>query len=121
MNTYWISLPCDLLSSLASFQCSLLHPLHLSSDLGLSKYVNQHSHLNLSRNVRLPVLYDLDFNTYHHINKYLQKYTTHQFTYFTYYLFHDKFKNPKIIKIQQLHQKIHAKQFLLFYLHCFLI
>ena len=63
MNTYWISLPCDLLSSLASFQCSLLHRLHLSSDLGLSKYVNQHSHLNLSRNVRLPVLYDLDFNS----------------------------------------------------------
>ena len=62
MNTYWISLPCDLLSSLASFQCSLLHHLHLSSDLGLSNYVNQHSHLNLSRNVRLPVLYDLDFN-----------------------------------------------------------
>ena len=63
MNTYWISLPCDLLSSLASFQCSLLHHLHLSSDLGLSNYVNQHSHLNLSRNVRLPVLYDLDFNS----------------------------------------------------------
>ena len=63
MNTYWISLPCDLLSSLASFQCSLLHHLHLSSDLGLSKYVNQHSHLNLSRKVRLSVLYDLDFNT----------------------------------------------------------
>ena len=65
MNTYWISLPCDLLSSLASFQCSLLHHLHLSSDLGLSKYVNQHSHLNLSRNVRLSVLYDLDFNILH--------------------------------------------------------
>ena len=62
MNTYWISLPCDLLSSLASFQCSLLHHLHPSSDLGLSKCVNQYSHLNLSRNVRLPVLYDLDFN-----------------------------------------------------------
>ena len=64
MNTYWISLPCDLLSSLASFQCSLLHHLHLSSDLGLSKYVNQHSHLNLSRSVRLSVLYDLDFNNF---------------------------------------------------------
>ena len=25
----------------------------------------------------------------------LQKYTTHQFTYFIYYLFHDNFKNPK--------------------------
>ena len=77
MNTYWISLPCDLLSSLASFQCSLLHHLHLSSDLGLSKYVNQHSHLNLSRNVRLSVLYDLDFNMMsgipHHLRK---KYTS---------------------------------------------
>ena len=62
MNTYWISLPCDLLSSLASFQCSLLHQLHLSSDLGVSKYVYQHSHLDLSGNVRLSVLYDLDFN-----------------------------------------------------------
>ena len=40
----------------------------------------------------------------------LQKYTTHQFTYFTYYLFQDKFKYPKIIKIQQVHQEIHAKQ-----------
>ena len=69
MNTYWISLPCDLLSSLASFQCSLLHHLHLSSDLGLSKYVNQHSHLNLSRNVRLSVLYDLDFNNTDHKNQ----------------------------------------------------
>ena len=41
----------------------------------------------------------------------LQKYTTHQFTYFTYYVFQDIFKNPKIIKIQQVHQEIHAKQF----------
>ena len=47
----------------------------------------------------------------------LQNYTTHQFTYFIYYLFQDKFKYPKIIKIQQVHQKIHAKQFLLFYLN----
>ena len=37
MNIYWISLLCDLLSSLASFQCSLLHHLHPSSDVGLSK------------------------------------------------------------------------------------
>ena len=70
MNTYWISLPCDLLSSLASFQCSLLHHLHLSSDLGLSKYVNQHSHLNLSRNVRLSVLYNFDFNMIKPVRKY---------------------------------------------------
>ena len=51
----------------------------------------------------------------------LKKYTTHQFTYFIYYLFQDKSKNPKIIKIQQVHQKIHAKQFLLFYLNCLLL
>ena len=47
----------------------------------------------------------------------LQKYTTHQFTYFIglYYLFQDKFKNPQIMKIQEVDQKIHTKQFLLFY------
>ena len=50
----------------------------------------------------------------------LQKYNTHQLTYFIYYLFQDKFKYPKIIKIQQVHQKIHTKQFLLFHLNCFL-
>ena len=50
----------------------------------------------------------------------LQKYTTHQFTYFIYELFQDKFKNPKIIKIQQVHEKIHTKQLLLFSLNCFL-
>ena len=49
------------------------------------------------------------------------KYTTYQFTYFIYYLLQDNFKNAKIIKIQQVHQKIHAKQFLLFYLYCFLL
>ena len=51
----------------------------------------------------------------------LQKYTTHQFTYFIYSSFQDKFKNPKTIKIQQVHQKIHTKQFILFYLYCFLL
>ena len=30
-----------------------------------------------------------------------------------------KSKNPKIFKIQQVHQEIHTKQFLLFYLNCF--
>ena len=40
----------------------------------------------------------------------LQKFTTHQFTYFIYYDFQGKFKYPKIIKIQQLHQEIHVKQ-----------
>ena len=42
------------------------------------------------------------------MNCYIQKYTTHQFTYFVYYLFQNKLKNPKIIKIQELHQKIHT-------------
>ena len=56
-----------------------------------------------------------------HMNCCLQKYTIHQFTHFIYYLFQDKFKNPKIIKIQQVHQKLHTKQFLLFYLNCFLL
>ena len=54
------------------------------------------------------------------MNCYLQKYTTHQFTYFIFYLLQDKFKNPKIMKIQQVHQMLHTKQFLLFYLYCFL-
>ena len=51
----------------------------------------------------------------------LQKYTTHQFTYCIYYLFQDNFKNTKIIKIQEVHQKIHVKQFILFYFNCFLL
>ena len=55
------------------------------------------------------------------MNYYLQKYTTHQFTYLIYYLFQDNFKNAKIIKIPEVHQKIHAKQILLLYLNCFLL
>ena len=54
------------------------------------------------------------------MNYCVQNYTTHQFTYFIYYLFQDKFKNPKIMKIQQVHQKLQAKQFLFFCLNCFL-
>ena len=55
------------------------------------------------------------------MNYCLQKYTTHQFTYFIYYLFQDKLRNPKIIEIQQVHLKIHTKHFLLIYLNCFLL
>ena len=51
----------------------------------------------------------------------LQKYIIHQFTYFIYYLFQDNFKNAKIMKIQEVHQKIHAKHFLLLYLNCILL
>ena len=47
-----------------------------------------------------------------HMNCCLQNYTTHQFTYFIYYLFQDKFKYLKIIKIQQVHQEIHANRIL---------
>ena len=55
------------------------------------------------------------------MNYYLQKYTTHQLTYFIYYLFQEIFKNAKIIKVQQVHQEIHTKQVLLFCLNCFLL
>ena len=55
------------------------------------------------------------------MNYCLRKYTTHQFTYFIYYLFQDNFKNEKMMYIQQVHQKLHAKQFLIFYLNCFLL
>ena len=51
----------------------------------------------------------------------LQKYTTHPLTYFINYSFQDKFKNSKKIIIQQVHQKLHAKQFLLFYLNSFVL
>ena len=51
----------------------------------------------------------------------LQKYTTYQFTYFIYYLLQDNLKNAIIIKIQQVYQKIHTKQFILFHLNCFLV
>ena len=51
----------------------------------------------------------------------LQNYTTHKFTYVICYLFQDKFKYPKIIKIQQVHPEIHTKQFYLFYINCFLL
>ena len=55
------------------------------------------------------------------MNYCLKKFTTHQLIYFIYYLVQDKFKYPKIIKIRQVRQEIHAKQFLLFYLYCFLL
>ena len=47
----------------------------------------------------------------YHINCCLQKFTTHQFTYVIHYLFQDNSKKAKIIKIHEVHQKIHAKQF----------
>ena len=57
----------------------------------------------------------------YHVNCCLQKYTTHQFTYCIYYIFQDNFKNAKMVKIQLVHQEIHAKQVLLFYIDCFLL
>ena len=50
----------------------------------------------------------------YHMNYCLQKFTTYQFTYFIYYLFQDKFKYPKIIKIQQVHQEIQQNNVLVF-------
>ena len=50
----------------------------------------------------------------------LQKYTTHQFTYFIYYLFQNIFKY-KMMLIQQVHHKIHAKQFLFYLFRLFSI
>ena len=47
----------------------------------------------------------------YHMNCCLQKITTHQFTYFIHYCFQDNLKKAKMMKIQQVHQKIHAKQF----------
>ena len=44
----------------------------------------------------------------------IQKYTTHHFTYLIYYSSQDKFKNSKIIKIQQVHQKLSTKQIWIF-------
>ena len=54
-----------------------------------------------------------------HMNCCLQKHTTHQFTYFIDYSYEDKFKNSRIIRIHQVHQKLHTKQFVLFCLTCF--
>ena len=45
----------------------------------------------------------------------LQKYTPHQFTYFIYYLFQEKFRYPKIIKIQQVHQSYKQTIFIILF------
>ena len=44
----------------------------------------------------------------------LKIHTTYQSTYFIDYFMQDKFKNPRIKKIQQVHQKLQAKQFYYF-------
>ena len=40
---------------------------------------------------------------------------------FIYYLFQDNFKNAKIMKMQEVYQEIHTKQFLLFHFKLFSI
>ena len=57
----------------------------------------------------------------YHMIVVFKNYTSHQFTSFIYYLFHDNLRNAEMMKINQVHQKKHAKQFLLFYLNCFLL
>ena len=51
-------------------------------------------------------------------NYYLQKHTTYQFTY--YILLISTEIQKKMMKIQQVHPTLQAKQFLLLYLNCFL-
>ena len=48
-------------------------------------------------------------------------YTTHQLTYFLYYLHQGNFKNRRIKKIQQVHQKLQAKQSFIILLNLFSI
>ena len=57
----------------------------------------------------------------HHMNYCIQKYTTDQFTYYIYYLFQNNFRTAKMVKTQQVHQKIQEKQFYFIYLNCFLL
>ena len=57
------------------------------------------------------------FVSCNHMNCCIQKYTTHQFTYFVYYSYQDKLKYSRIIKIHQVYQKLQAKQILLFCLN----
>ena len=49
-----------------------------------------------------------------HVLMWLTIHTTYQSTYFIYYLQKGNFKYPRIMKIQQVHQTLQAKQFLLF-------
>ena len=51
---------------------------------------------------------------------FLQRYARHQFTYIIYYSHQDMFKNSRNFKIDQVHQKLPTKQFILFCLTCFL-
>ena len=54
-----------------------------------------------------------------HMNCCLQKHTTHQVTYFIYYSYQDKFKNPRFNIILYLHQSYKQNNFIiLFNLFC---
>ena len=44
-----------------------------------------------------------------HMNCCLQKHTTHQFTFYIYYSSQDKFKDSRIMKNQQVYQKLSRK------------
>ena len=50
------------------------------------------------------------------MNYCLQKYTTHQYAYFIYYLFHDNFKNAKLSKSKKAIKRYMQKQFLLYFI-----
>ena len=53
------------------------------------------------------------------MNCYLQNYTTYQSTYFIDYFIQGIIKNPKIMKIHQVHQKLQVKQFFIILLDLF--
>ena len=82
---------------------------------GNFKYPRIHKiHQILEKLTRIIVKNSKSIVSCYHMNFCLQKYTTHQIAYSIYYVSQNKLNDPKIIKIQEIHQKIHTKQFLLF-------
>ena len=100
--------------SLSKVQKSFWSCTHVRSCQQYTLYINLHILLNIVSKVTLNIqesrksikslkrLQDLiktskSIVSCYHMNCCLQKYTTHQFTYFIYYLFQDNFKNTKMM------------------------
>ena len=75
----------------------------------------------LKKNLQDLIKKPKSFVSCNHMNCCLQNRTTHQFISFIYYSCQDKFKNSRIIKIHQVHQKLQAKQFLFIFFNLFSI
>ena len=104
-------------SSACSMERTMTEALEMS--LPWSFYLAEKSRLKFVLANRILSRESKSFVCCSHMNCCLQKHTTHQFPYFIYsYYFHIK-TSSRIIKIHQVHQKIHTKQFLLFCLTCF--